>query len=153
MWPSSRKHVPRLGANSTPSSAVGPARASPDCGRLTSSNQRQGWSERTDGARDSSDDHSDRRHGFATAAAGQIDRALFTANANFYFGQQALDDFRTSLSPLGAIRSLRQASASLRGGFRYRRFAVEFANGTRANLSTYWTMDGTIEQFLLEPAD
>ena len=35
----------------------------------------------------------------------------------------------------------------------YRRFAVEFANGTRANLSTYWTTDGTIEQFLLEPAD
>ncbi len=84
---------------------------------------------------------------------GQIDRALFTANANFYFGQQALDDFRASLSALGAIRSLRQASASLRGGFRYRRFAVEFANGTRANLSTYWTLDGKIEQFLLEPAD
>ena len=82
---------------------------------------------------------------------GQIDRSLFTANANFYFGQQGLDDFRASLSPLGEIKTLRQTSTNLRGGFRYRGFAVEFANGTRVNLSTYWTTDGKIEQFLVEP--
>src|SRR5579884_1047976 len=47
---------------------------------------------------------------------GQIDRSQFTANANFYFNATALSDYRTSLSKLGAIRSLRQTSTSLRGG-------------------------------------
>ena len=82
---------------------------------------------------------------------GTIDRSLFTANANFYFDQQGLSDFASSLGPLGEIRSLRQSSTSLRGGMRYRAFAVEFANGTRVNLSTYFTTDGKIEQFLVEP--
>jgi hypothetical protein len=54
---------------------------------------------------------------------------------------------------LGAIRSLEQRSTNLRGGMRYRGFAIAFANGTRANLSTYWMNDGKIEQFLVEPAN
>ncbi|HET7584058.1 MAG TPA: serine hydrolase domain-containing protein [Gemmatimonadaceae bacterium] len=82
---------------------------------------------------------------------GQIDRALFTSNGNFYFDRQAISDFASSLSPLGEIRSLRQTSTNLRGGMRYRAFAVEFANGTRVNLSTYTTPDGKIEQFLVQP--
>jgi len=83
---------------------------------------------------------------------GAIDRSLFTANANFYFDRQAVADFASSLSPLGAIKSLRQTSTLLRGGMRYRGFAVEFAGGTRVNLSTYMMPDGKIEQFLVEPA-
>jgi CubicO group peptidase (beta-lactamase class C family) len=82
---------------------------------------------------------------------GTIDRSLFTSNANFYFDQQGLADFASSLGPLGEIKSLRQTATSLRGGMRYRGFAVEFANGTRVMLSTYWTNDGKIEQFLAEP--
>ena len=35
---------------------------------------------------------------------GTIDRALFTADCNFYFDQTSLDDHRTSLGPLGAVR-------------------------------------------------
>lgn len=65
--------------------------------------------------------------------------------------QQGLSDFASSLGPLGEIRSVRQTSTSLRGGMRYRGFAVEFANGTHVNLSTYFTNDGKIEQFLAEP--
>ena len=34
---------------------------------------------------------------------GRIDRALFTANCNFYFDQTSLDDHAQSLAPLGAI--------------------------------------------------
>jgi hypothetical protein len=82
---------------------------------------------------------------------GRIDRSLFTANANFYFDQQGVDDFAASLGPLGDVKNLHQTGTSLRGGMRYRGFAVEFANGTRVNLSTYWTDDGKIEQFLVEP--
>jgi CubicO group peptidase (beta-lactamase class C family) len=83
---------------------------------------------------------------------GTIDRSLFTPNANFYFSQQGLDDFASSLGPLGEIRSLRQTSTSLRGGMRYRGFAVEFANGARVTISTYMTTDGKIEQFIVAPA-
>jgi D-alanyl-D-alanine carboxypeptidase len=82
---------------------------------------------------------------------GSIDRSLFTANANFYFDEQALHDYASSLGPLGEIKMLRQTSTSLRGGMRYRGFAVEFSDGTRVTLSTYWTPAGTIEQFLVEP--
>jgi CubicO group peptidase (beta-lactamase class C family) len=92
------------------------------------------------------------RRVLAALQKGEIDRALFTDDANFYFNTQGLEDFRASLSPLGEIKALRQTGTSLRGGLRYRGFAVEFANGTRVNLSTYWTDGGKIEQFLVEPA-
>ena len=84
---------------------------------------------------------------------GRIDRSAFTSNANFYFDRQAIADYQSSLGPLGAIRNLEQRSTNLRGGMRYRGFAIAFANGTRANLSTYWMNDGKIEQFLVEPAN
>jgi hypothetical protein len=77
---------------------------------------------------------------------------VFTANANFYFDRAAIADYASSLGPLGAIRSVQQTSTSLRGGMRYRGFAVEFAKGARVSISTYWTSDGKIEQFLVEPA-
>jgi CubicO group peptidase (beta-lactamase class C family) len=82
---------------------------------------------------------------------GSIDRSLFTANANFYFDEQALHDYASSLGPLGEIKMLRQTSTSLRGGMRYRAFAAEFSDGTRVTLSTYWTPAGSIEQFLVAP--
>ncbi len=93
------------------------------------------------------------RRVLAALQQGKIDRTLFTANANFYFDQTALDDYASSLGPLGAIGSFEQISTNLRGGMRYRGFDVRFANGTRATLSTYWTNDGKIEQFLVEPAN
>jgi hypothetical protein len=83
---------------------------------------------------------------------GAIDRALFTANANFYFDKTAIDDYASSLGPLGAIRSFHQTSTGLRGGMRYRAFAVQFANGTSVAISTYETSDGKYEQYLVAPA-
>ncbi len=84
---------------------------------------------------------------------GTIDRTLFTANCNFYFDKQALADYKNSLAPFGAIRSVTQTSVFPRGGMTYRGFAVEFASGKRVNLSTFTVPDGKIEQFLVEPAD
>lgn len=81
---------------------------------------------------------------------GTIDRSLFTSNANFFFNQTAVGDFASSLGSLGAIRSLRQTSTSLRGGMRHRGFAVEFANGAKVTISTYTTTDGKFEQFLID---
>ncbi|MGH7669324.1 MAG: serine hydrolase domain-containing protein [Gemmatimonadaceae bacterium] len=92
------------------------------------------------------------KRALAELQKGTIDRSLFTANCNFYFDAQAIADYKSSLGSLGAIRSLKQQSTNLRGGMRFRSFGVKFANGTGAMLSTYWTTDGKIEQFLVEPA-
>jgi len=105
----------------------------------------------TTGADDTAAAEALARRVLASLQKGTIDRGLFTSNANFYFDQQGLSDFASSLGPLGDIRTLKQTSTSLRGGMRYRGFAVEFGNGTRVNLSTYFTTDGKIEQFLVEP--
>jgi CubicO group peptidase (beta-lactamase class C family) len=82
---------------------------------------------------------------------GNIDRAQFTSNANFYFDSSALADYKTSLGGLGAIESVHQTSAALRGGMVYRGFIVRFANGTNVEISTYAVSGGKYEQFLVEP--
>ncbi len=46
---------------------------------------------------------------------GTIDRSLFTSNANFYFSDQAIKDFQTSLGPLGAPTGFTQTRTALRG--------------------------------------
>ena len=82
---------------------------------------------------------------------GKIDRALFTANCNFYFDQVALDDHASSLKPLGDVQTVTQAQQSLRGGMTFRSFTVGFANGTKLRLTSYTTSDGKLEQFLIGP--
>ena len=47
---------------------------------------------------------------FNGLADGQIDRKLFTNYCNAYFNQQALDDFATSLKPLGPPLSFKQTN-------------------------------------------
>jgi D-alanyl-D-alanine carboxypeptidase len=84
---------------------------------------------------------------------GQIDRALFTANCNFYFDQTSLDDHTKSLGPLGAVQTVAQSSSSLRGGMTFRAFDVAFAKGPKLRLTTYTTKDGRLEQFLIAPID
>ena len=83
---------------------------------------------------------------------GEIDRALFSANGNFYFDQTALGDFATSLGPLGAIKSVRQTGTSLRGGMTFRAFEAEFSSGTKVSISTFTTTDGKLEQFIVDLA-
>lgn len=89
----------------------------------------------------------------AALQRGAIDRSRFTANASFYFTSTALTDYASSLGHLGVIKSLHQTSTYQRGGMTFRGFAVEFANGTAANVSTFTVPDGKYEQFLVEPTD
>jgi D-alanyl-D-alanine carboxypeptidase len=89
----------------------------------------------------------------AALQKGTIDPARFTDNAKFYFDRTALGDYASSLGKLGAIRSIQQTGVFDRGGMTYRGFAVEFANGTKVNLSTFTVPDGRYEQFLVEPAE
>ena len=77
---------------------------------------------------------------------GRVDRSLFTSNANAYFSEQALEDFKNSLGPLGKPVSFTQTSQSLRGGMVGRVYQVRFANKT-IRAWTYEMPDGKLEQF------
>jgi D-alanyl-D-alanine carboxypeptidase len=77
---------------------------------------------------------------------GKIDRSLFTDNANGYFSEQALEDFKNSLGPLGKWDSFTQTSQSLRGGMVGRVYVVRFPQKT-IRAWTYEMPDGKLEQF------
>jgi CubicO group peptidase (beta-lactamase class C family) len=87
---------------------------------------------------------------FTDLQQGRIDRSLFTPNCNAYFDQQALNDFRSSLAPLGAPASFKQTAQELRGGMTFRSFSVEFANSPqKLRVTTYTMPDGKLEQYLV----
>jgi D-alanyl-D-alanine carboxypeptidase len=77
---------------------------------------------------------------------GKIDRSLFTENANGYFSEQALEDFKNSLGPLGKWESFTHVSQSLRGGMVGRTYIVRLANRT-IRAWTFEMPDGKLEQF------
>lgn len=79
---------------------------------------------------------------------GQLDRALFTSNANAYFSEQALKDFASSLGPLGTPQEFTQIAQSLRGGMSLRRYRVKFPNKT-LRAWTFAMPDGKLEQFMV----
>ena len=80
---------------------------------------------------------------------GEIDRSIFTSNANSYFSGVALADYQTSLEPLGKLKSVSRVNESLRGGMTHRSYKAEFDAKT-VNLNVYVMPDGKIEQFLVE---
>jgi CubicO group peptidase (beta-lactamase class C family) len=77
---------------------------------------------------------------------GKIDRSLFTDNANGYFSEQALEDFKNSLGPLGKWESFTQVGQGLRGGMIGRTYVVRFKDKT-IRAWTYEMPDGKLEQF------
>jgi D-alanyl-D-alanine carboxypeptidase len=81
---------------------------------------------------------------------GAIDRSLFTSNANFYFSDQALKDFQSSLGPLGTPTGFAQTRTALRGGMTYRSFRVSFPNRA-IRVWTYEMPDGKLEQYQVAP--
>lgn len=101
----------------------------------------------------SSDSPRDKVRGILTdLQQGKIDRSLFTEDANFYFSQDAIDDFHSSLAPLGALQQVTEETTRLRGGMTMRIFTAKFTNRS-VSVSTYWMPDGKIEQFLVDGRD
>jgi CubicO group peptidase (beta-lactamase class C family) len=82
---------------------------------------------------------------------GTIDRSLFTDNANGYFDEQALEDFKNSLGPLGKWESFNQTGQNLRGGMVYRNYIIRFANNKAVRAWTYEMPDGKLEQYQIAP--
>jgi D-alanyl-D-alanine carboxypeptidase len=85
---------------------------------------------------------------------GKIDRSLFTDWCNAYFDAQALQDFQSSLAPLGKPATLKQTAEGLRGGMTFHAFRVTFPNNaTQLMITTYTEPDGKLEQYLVIPAN
>jgi CubicO group peptidase (beta-lactamase class C family) len=83
---------------------------------------------------------------FAALQQGKINRALFTGNGNSYVTEQALEDFASSLGPLGSPTEFTQTAKQDRGGMTLRSFEVRFPQKTLA----VWEQimpDGKIEQY------
>ncbi len=85
--------------------------------------------------------------------SGQIDRTLFTPDANFYFSQDTLGDFSSSLKPLGSVSGVTKKAEELRGGMTFRIYDAAFSGGRTVRVSTYTMPDGRLEQFLVEAAN
>jgi D-alanyl-D-alanine carboxypeptidase len=83
---------------------------------------------------------------------GRIDRSLLAPNLSDYFTQEALDDFRTSLAPLGEPLSFLETSEQLRGGMTFRAFRIIYPD-KHLTLTTYTYPDGKLEQYLIAPAE
>ena len=90
---------------------------------------------------------------FSRLQRAQIDRTLFSPDANFYFSQPTLDDFSSSLQPLGSITAVKQTNTSLRGGMVFREMKVTFSGGSAVEVTTYTLPDGKLEQLLVVGKD
>ena len=87
---------------------------------------------------------------FAGLQQGTVDRSLFTDDANFYFSDHALQDFRTGLAPLGAPEAFIPLRHGLRGGMMERVYSVKFPKQT-LRVWTYEMPDGKLEQYQVAP--
>lgn len=95
------------------------------------------------------------RRVYAQLQAGHLDRSLLTEDAAYYFTPATIADYRSSLSPLGAPKTIEQTGKTrLRGGFVNRSYRVTYPNRT-LRISTYAEpgATGKIEQFLVSPAE
>ncbi|MBB5337965.1 serine hydrolase domain-containing protein [Tunturiibacter gelidoferens] len=82
---------------------------------------------------------------------GKLDRSQLTAFCDAYFTAEAVQDFASSLKPLGVPSSFKQADEELRGGMTFRVFDVSFPD-RKLRVTTYEEPDGKLEQYLVIPS-
>ena len=85
---------------------------------------------------------------FTSLQEGKIDRSQLTQLASDYFTQEAVDDFASSLKPLGTPTSFKQVATSKRGGMTFRVFLAEFP-GRSLRVTVFEEPDGKLEQYLV----
>jgi CubicO group peptidase (beta-lactamase class C family) len=83
---------------------------------------------------------------------GRIDRARFTENGNAYFSEEALADFKSSLSPLGEPTAFTGRSFALRGGMTSEVYSVTYPD-RKLTIVLRAYPNGKVEQFMVHPAD
>jgi CubicO group peptidase (beta-lactamase class C family) len=87
--------------------------------------------------------------------SGRLDRSRLTEDANYYFTDTVLKDYRDSLAPLGDPQGfVMNGKPRLRGGFVNRSYTLTFAD-RKLRISTYAEPGdaGRWEQFLVTPAN
>ncbi len=62
---------------------------------------------------------------FDSLQHGILDRSLFTENGNSYFTEQALQDFASSLAPLGNPQEFVQTERSVKNGVVFRSYRIK----------------------------
>jgi CubicO group peptidase (beta-lactamase class C family) len=85
---------------------------------------------------------------FTSLQEGKIDRSQLTQLASDYFTQEAVDDFASSLKPLGTPTSFKQVATSKRGGMTFRVFVAEFP-GRSLRVTVFEEPDGKLEQYMV----
>jgi D-alanyl-D-alanine carboxypeptidase len=88
------------------------------------------------------------RRVFLALQKGEIDRSLFTPNANAYFTTETLADFGSSLGSLGAPTEFKQTGEGPRGGMTFRMYRV-VCGGIALSVTEATLPDGKIEQYLV----
>lgn len=89
---------------------------------------------------------------YSALQKGEIDRSLLAPNLNDYFSAQTVEDFKSSLAPLGDPPIFHRTRESLRGGMTFRVFEIVYP-GKKLRLTTYTYPDGKLEQYLVEPVN
>jgi len=84
---------------------------------------------------------------------GKVDRAQFTANANYYFSDTALQDFASSLAKCGEPKTFAPMGPKReRGGMTTRSWRVSCGD-QMLRAWTYELPDGKLEQYQVAPMD
>jgi D-alanyl-D-alanine carboxypeptidase len=81
---------------------------------------------------------------------GTIDRSLFASNANAYFSDQALNDFASSVGPLGALSGFVQTRKPSGAEWSTNPCRASFP-GRTLGVWTDETADGKLEQLQVAP--
>jgi CubicO group peptidase (beta-lactamase class C family) len=79
---------------------------------------------------------------------GKLDRSQLTELCDAYFTAEAVQDFASSLKPLGVPSSFRQVTEEKRGGMTFRVFNVALP-GRQLRVTVYEEPDGKLEQYLV----
>ncbi len=83
-------------------------------------------------------------------AQGTIDRSLLHPNLDFFFTAQVLADYKTSLAPMGKLKTLKTVDHSERGGMDGWVYKMTGTMGAPIWVFVYVTKDGKLDQLLLE---
>jgi D-alanyl-D-alanine carboxypeptidase len=87
---------------------------------------------------------------FTGLQEGRLDRTQLTMFCDAYFTPEAIEDFASSLKPLGVPSSFKQVAEEKRGGMTFRVFNVGFP-GKQVRVTVYEMPDGKLEQYLVIP--
>ena len=79
---------------------------------------------------------------------GKLDRTQLTELCDAYFTEEAVQDFSSSLKPLGVPSGIKQLAEEKRGGMTFRVFNVSFPD-KQVRVTVYEEPDGKLEQYLV----